>query len=125
MNWRRIIYDHPLKERFARVHKAGVLLAALLVVIVILKVFEMKRERIIEAVVGHGALLGGRGLADESMDKVGDLLEPDEFTLEGGAVGGGEVLLEPEVDVVNHGVSGCGWFGRKVCGTTCADASVL
>jgi hypothetical protein len=37
------------------------------------------------------------------MHEVVNLFEPDEFALEGGALFGGEIFLEPEVNVVDHG----------------------
>src|SRR5689334_7769604 len=123
MDRRRIINQHELPKGLAGVDETLVLLALLLIVLVVLQVLEMEDERIIKALVHHRALLNGGRLSDEAMHEVGDFFQADEFALEGGAVGSGEVLLEPEIDAVNHGM---GWRlgGRKVCVTTCANASV-
>ena len=53
--------------------------------------------------VGHRARLGIGGFSGEAVGEVADLRQALEFGFEEGALFGGEVGLEPEVNVVKHG----------------------
>jgi len=81
-----------------------VVLAVRLVVVVVFEVLEVQEQGVVEGVICDRALGGGGGLAHEAMHQVGNLLELDQLVFEGGALFRGEVLFQPEVDVVKHGV---------------------
>ncbi len=103
MHGRIIVNNHAIKERLAGVDKTHVMLAVFLIMLMVFHVLEMQHQGVIKGVIRDGAVLRGGGLADEAVNEVGDGLYPDEFTLKRGALLGGEIFFEPEVNVVKHG----------------------
>lgn len=106
MNRRAVVDDHALPESLAGIDEAIVLWAVGLVVVVVFEILEVERERVAEGVIGHGAMRGRCGFADEAVGEVVDLKEVHHLGLEGGVLFGGEVGFEPEVNVVDHGGGG-------------------
>jgi hypothetical protein len=103
MNRRTVIDGNPLPKGLAGVHESRVLLAILLIVLVILEIFEMERQGVIERVIGDRSLLGRGWFPDKAVNEIGDFLEQDDLAFKGGVLFGCEILPEPEKDGVDHG----------------------
>ena len=96
-----VVNDDAVPEWFAGGDKPGVIRAFGLVEIVVFDRLEVKGSRVVEGMIGHGAAFGGGGRADVAAFEVRNLGESTKLAFEERAFGWGEILAEPEEDVVD------------------------
>jgi hypothetical protein len=97
-----IVDDDAGPECLAGGDKSRVVRTLGLVILVVLKRFEVQGGREVERMIGNRAVFGLGGGADIAALKVTDLCKATNLTVEGGAFRRREVFVEPEDGAVNE-----------------------